>query len=72
MLTIIKVFIILFYSTCENLEQPDSFQSIFQISVSVYSLLGQTEGKRKAFFGECKKGDRVVRLPSRALGCHKR
>ena len=35
----------------------------FQSSVQVYSLLGQTEGY--------KKGNHIVRLPPRALGCHK-
>ena len=32
------------------------------MSVQVYSLLAQTEGERKAFFGRCKKGDHIVRL----------
>ena len=36
----------------------------FQLSVKVYSLLGQTEG--------CKKGSHIVRLPLRAVGCLKR
>ena len=43
--------------------------------VQVYSLLGQTEGERKmqkTFFGGCKKRSHIVRLPPRALGCHKR
>ena len=35
-------------------------------------LLGQTEGERKAFLGRCKKGSHIVRLPPRALGCHKK
>ena len=34
--------------------------------------LGETEGERKAFSGGCKKGGHIVRLPPRALGCHKR
>ena len=28
----------------------------FQLNVQIYSLLGQTEGEKKAFFGGCKKG----------------
>ena len=44
----------------------------FQLSVQIYSLLGQTEGERKAFFGGFKKGDHIVRLSPRALDCHKR
>ena len=43
-----------------------------QMSFQVYSLLGQSEGERKSFFRECKKGCRIVRLPLRALGCYKR
>ena len=35
-------------------------------------LLEQTEGERKAFLGGSKKGSHVVRLPPRAIGCHKR
>ena len=35
-------------------------------------LLEQTKGERKAFLGESKKGSHVVRLPTRAHGCHKR
>ena len=46
--------------TCENREHPDNFQnksgsSAFIWGVQVYSLLGQTEGERKAFLGS-KKG----------------
>ena len=44
----------------------------FQLSVQIYSLLGQTEGERKTFFGGCQKGDHIVRLSPRAPGCHKR
>ena len=48
----------------------------FQLVVQVYSLLGQTEEKFPNFletlFGGCKKGDRIVRLLPRTLGCHKR
>ena len=41
------------------------------MGVQVCLLLGQTEGEKKAFSGGCKKGCHVVRLPQRALGCHK-
>ena len=44
----------------------------FQLSVLVYSLLGQTEEKRMNFFGGCKKEGCIVRLPLRPLVCHKR
>ena len=44
----------------------------FQLSVQIYSPLGQTEGERKAIFGGCKNWDHIVRLSPRALGCHKR
>ena len=43
----------------------------FQLSVQVYSLLGQTGGKRKAFFEGHKKASHIVKLPPRALECHK-
>ena len=42
----------------------------FQLSVQKCSLLGQSEGKKKASFGVCKKGGHSLRLPS--LGCYKR
>ena len=43
-----------------NREYPGNFQKQisklpFQLSVQVYSLLGQTEGERKVFSGGCKK-----------------
>ena len=43
----------------------------FQLSVQLYSHLGQTEGKKRVFSGRCKRGH-IVRLPPRALGYHKR
>ena len=69
MLTIVRVFIILFLLVrIGNI--PSQKKSVsFQLSVQVYSLLGQTQGERKAFFEGCKKGDHKVRLPQRALGC---
>ena len=42
------------------------------MSAQVYSLLGETEEERKVFFRVFKKGGHIVRLPPRALGCHKR
>ena len=41
----------------------------FQLNVEVCSLLGQSEGERKAFFEGCKKKGHIMRLPTRALGC---
>ena len=74
---VIKVLIIIFLlflwekeTTCQFSKQISKLS--FQLSVQVYSLLGKTEGKMKAFFGGCKKGSHIVRLPPRALGCHKR
>ena len=42
------------------------------MNFQAHSLLGQTKGERKAFFGGCKKEGYIVRLPPRALGCRKR
>ena len=42
------------------------------MGVHIYSLFGQTEEERKAFFGGCKKEDHIVRLSQKALGCDKR
>ena len=41
----------------------------FQLSVQVYSLLGQIEEQTKGFFGGCKNwGGHIVRLHSRSIG----
>ena len=55
MLPIIKVFIILFLLCQWEQGTPWQFSKqmsklSFQLSVQKYSLLGQTEGERKAFF----------------------
>ena len=72
MLTIIKEFNILF-PLLEIVNILAIFKiNQFQLSVQVYSLLGQTDGERKAFFKGCKKGGHIVRLPPGAPGCHKR
>ena len=76
MLAIMKVFIILFLLCLWEQRTPWQFSKqisklSFQLTVQVYSLLGQTEEERKAFFGGSKKVGRIVRLPPRALGCHK-
>ena len=55
-----------------NIFQKHISELFFQLSVQVYSLLGQDEVEREAYFGGCKKGGRIVRLPRRALGCDKR
>ena len=77
MLTIIKVFIILFVLCLWEQGTPWQFSKqigklSFQLSFQIYSLLAQTEGERKAFHGGCKKGDHIVRLSPRTLGCHER
>ena len=77
MLTIIKVFVILFLLCLWEKETPGQFSKevsklSFNLSDQVYSLLGQTEEKMRAFSGGCKKRGRIVRLPPRALGFHKR
>ena len=61
MLTIIKVFTILFLLCLLEQGKPRQFSKeisklSFQLSVQVCSLLGQSEGERQAFFGGCKKG----------------
>ena len=76
MLTIIKVFIILVLLCLWEHGTPWQFSKqisklSFQVSVQIYSLLGQTEGETNAFYGGCKKGDHIVILSPRALGCHK-
>ena len=60
-LTIIKVFIILFLLCLWEWGTPWQFlkqisKLTFQLSVQVYSLLGQTEGERKAFLQGTRKG----------------
>ena len=76
-LTIIKGFIILLLLYLWEQGTPRKFSKpisnlVLQLNVQVYSLLGQNEGDRKAFFEGYKKMGHIVRLPSRALGCHKR
>ena len=57
MLTIIKVFITLFlFCLWEHTGTPWQFSKqisklSFQLSFQIYSLLAQTEGERKTFFG---------------------
>ena len=76
MLTIIKVFINLFLLCLWEQGTPWQFSKqisklSFQLSFWIYYLLTQTEGER-SFLEGCKKGDHIVILPSKALGCHKR
>ena len=77
MLTIIKVFNILFLLCLWEQEKPWKFSKqitklSFQLSFQMYSLLVQTERERKGLLGGCEKGDHIVRLSPRALGCHER
>ena len=65
MLSNMKVFIILFLLCLWEEGTPWQFSKqisklSFQLSVQVYSLLDQTEGEKKVFFGECKKGDQII------------
>ena len=77
MLTIIKVFIILFLLCLWEQGTPWQFSEqisklSFQLSFEIYSPLAQTEGERKTFFGGCKRGDHIVILSQGALGCYER
>ena len=63
--------------TCENREHPGNFQNKSVSSafnwVSRYILfLAKLKGQREAFLEGFKKEGHIVRLPPRALGCHKR
>ena len=61
MLTIIKMYIILFL-LCLWEQDPVNFQNksvyklSFQLSFQIYSLLAQTEGERETFFGRVQEG----------------
>ena len=57
------------YSACGNREHLTVFKT--NQYIQVYSL-GQNEGVRKAFFGGCKKGCPIMKLPPRAFGCYER
>ena len=61
MLTITKVFIILFLLCHWEQRTPWQFSKqisklYFQLSFQIYSLLTQTERERKAFFGRVQEG----------------
>ena len=62
-----KVFIILFLLCLWGYGNKTNQKVFLQISVYVYSLLGQTEGRRKVFFGRGRAGWFRVRLPQIAL-----
>ena len=64
MLTIIKVFIILFLLCLWKQGKPWQFS---KQKINIYFFLGQTEGERNTFFGGCKKGDHIVRYPQEHL-----
>ena len=78
MLTIIKVFIIPFLFCLWEQEHLGNFPNKSVSSpfnwVSRYILfLPKLKGKERPFLdGGCKKGDHIVRLSPRALGCHER
>ena len=58
-----KVFIILFLLCPWGYGNKTNQKVFFQKSVYVYSLLGQTDGRRKVFFGRHREGLCRVRLP---------
>ena len=75
-MTIIKLFIIPLLLCLSEQGTPWQFSKqisklSFQLSAQIYSLLGHTEGERKALW-RCKKRNHIVRLSPRALGCHQR
>ena len=66
MLTIIKVFIILFLlclweqgATSVNFQKKSVYKLSFQLSFRVYSLLVQTEGERDLFWKSARRGTRL-------------
>ena len=62
MLTIIKVFIILFLFCMWEQKHPVNFQNksvyklSFQLIFQIYSLLAQTEGKERPFLKDARRG----------------
>ena len=61
MLTIIKMYIILFLlglweQDPVNFRNKSVYKLSFQLSFQIYSLLAQTEGERKTFFGRVQEG----------------
>ena len=57
---------------CKSVDHPIPTRENRELLGKVYSLLSQTEGERKVFLGDWKKGSHIVRVPPRALVCHKR
>ena len=77
MLTIMKVFIIypipiLPVGTGTPWQFSKQISKLsFHLSFQIYSLLAQTEGERKTFFGwRVQKGGPHCEIIPRALGCH--
>ena len=62
-----KVFIILLLLWLWGYGNKTNQRVFFQKSVYVYSLLGQTDGRRKVFFGRDRERLCRVRLPQTAL-----
>ena len=60
------------FSSSQNWRQKKNKKFSFQLNVQIYSLLRKTKGKRKAIFRGCKKGNHIVILFPRVIGCHKR
>ena len=76
LLTIIKVFTILFpFVEIGNILavfKTKISTLFFQMSVQIYSALGQTEGKRKAFFGKVQEWEPHREIIRIAFGCYER
>ena len=74
MLNIIKVFIMVYHPIPTHENRKPIFkinQLCFRLSVQVYSLFGQTQGEREAFFEGCNMGGHIVGLPPKALVCQR-
>ena len=76
MLIMLKVFIMLFLLCLWEQRTPWQFSKqisklSLQSSVQVYSLLGQTEEEKKAFFRGCKEGGLHRKITPKSTCCHK-
>ena len=72
MLTIIKVFIILFLLEVIEKILKINQQALLSVEcLGIFSSCPDWRGEEGLFKG-CKKGGCIMRLPPRALGCHKR
>ena len=77
MLPIIKVFIILLLLCLWEQGTPWQFSKqisklSFQLSVQIYSILGQTEGGKKGLFWRVQEGGPHCKIIPKSTCCHKR